>query len=49
MNASNLWLRPITYEAPDAYKDIVDMVDAAEQAGLPRNVVRLEPKICIKG
>lgn len=39
----------VAEEASDAYKDIVDVVDAAEQAGLPRKVARLEPKICLKG
>lgn len=41
--------RGVAEEAPDAYKDIVEVVDAADQAGLARKVARLEPRICIKG
>ncbi len=36
-------------EAPDAYKDVDEVVEAAHQAGLARKVARLEPLICIKG
>ena len=32
-----------------AYKDVGDVVRAAEGAGLARRVVRLEPIVCIKG
>jgi len=42
-------LRGIAEEAPGAYKDVDAVVDAAEQAGLARKVVRLEPLICVKG
>ncbi|MDP3842014.1 MAG: RtcB family protein [Oxalobacteraceae bacterium] len=41
--------RGVAEEAPDAYKDITEVVDAAHAAGLARKVVRLEPRICIKG
>ncbi|HEX2530106.1 MAG TPA: RtcB family protein [Burkholderiaceae bacterium] len=42
-------MRGVAEEAPDAYKDVMEVVDAADRAGLARKVVRLEPKICIKG
>lgn len=42
-------LRGIAEEAPGAYKDVDAVVDVAEQAGLARKVVRLEPLICVKG
>jgi tRNA-splicing ligase RtcB len=42
-------LRGIAEEAPGAYKDVSAVVDAAQEAGLARNVARLEPLICIKG
>ncbi len=41
--------RGIAEEAPDAYKDVDEVVGAADKAGLARIVARLEPKICIKG
>jgi tRNA-splicing ligase RtcB len=42
-------LRGIAEEAPGAYKDVVAVVDAADQAGLARKVARLQPLICVKG
>ena len=42
-------LRGIAEEAPDAYKDVTAVVDAADAAGLARKVARLEPLVCIKG
>jgi tRNA-splicing ligase RtcB (3'-phosphate/5'-hydroxy nucleic acid ligase) len=42
-------MRGIAEEAPGAYKDVSDVVDAADHAGLARNVARLEPVICVKG
>jgi len=42
-------LRGVAEEAPDAYKDVTAVVNAAEQAGLARRVARLRPLICIKG
>jgi len=41
--------RGLAEEAPGAYKDVTEVVVAAEQAGLARRVARLEPLICIKG
>ncbi|MGF7213013.1 RNA-splicing ligase RtcB [Skermanella aerolata] len=34
---------------PGAYKDVTQVVDAAEHAGLARKVARLRPLVCIKG
>jgi tRNA-splicing ligase RtcB len=42
-------MRGIAEEAPDAYKNVAAVVDAADAAGLARKVARLEPLICIKG
>jgi len=42
-------LRGVAEEAPGAYKDVNDVVRAADQAGLARLVAKLEPLICIKG
>ena len=42
-------LRGVAEEAPDAYKDVGAVVDAAQAAGLARKVARLEPVICVKG
>ena len=42
-------MRGVAEEAPDAYKDVSAVVDAAENAGLARKVVKLIPVICIKG
>ncbi len=42
-------LRGVAEEAPDAYKEIGAVVDAAQDAGLARKVARLEPMIVIKG
>ncbi|ADE14997.1 protein of unknown function UPF0027 [Nitrosococcus halophilus Nc 4] len=41
--------RGVAEEAPDAYKDVDAVVDAAHESGLARKVARLEPLICIKG
>lgn len=41
--------RGVAEEAPDAYKDVCVVVDAAHEAGLAHKVVRLEPLVCIKG
>ena len=41
--------RGVAEEAPGAYKDVVEVVEAAEKAGLARKVARLEPIICVKG
>ncbi len=42
-------MRGIAEEAPGAYKDVTEVVDAADRAGLARTVARLEPVICVKG
>ena len=39
----------IAEEAPGAYKDVSEVVDAAERAGLASKVARLEPLVCVKG
>jgi tRNA-splicing ligase RtcB (3'-phosphate/5'-hydroxy nucleic acid ligase) len=41
--------RGIAEEAPGAYKDVTEVVLAAEKAGLASRVARLRPLICIKG
>jgi tRNA-splicing ligase RtcB (3'-phosphate/5'-hydroxy nucleic acid ligase) len=42
-------MRGVAEEAPGAYKDVDQVVLAAERAGLARRVARLRPLICIKG
>jgi len=42
-------LRGVAEEAPGAYKDVSEVVDAADKAGLARKVARVEPLIVIKG
>jgi tRNA-splicing ligase RtcB len=42
-------MRGIAEEAPGAYKDVTEVVEAADRAGLARTVARLEPVVCIKG
>ncbi len=42
-------MRGIAEEAPGAYKDVGDVVDASDLAGLARKVARLEPLVCVKG
>jgi tRNA-splicing ligase RtcB len=41
--------RGLAEEAPGAYKDVTEVVLAAEQADLARRVARLEPLVCVKG
>lgn len=41
--------RGVAEEAPLAYKDVAEVVEAADRAGLARRVARLQPLICIKG
>jgi RNA-splicing ligase RtcB len=36
-------------EAPAAYKDIEEVAEATEHAGLARRVAELRPLVCIKG
>ena len=42
-------LRGVAEEAPGAYKDVSEVVDASERAGLARKVAQVRPLICIKG
>jgi tRNA-splicing ligase RtcB len=42
-------MRGIAEEAPGAYKDVAEVVDAADAAGLARKVARTEPLVCVKG
>jgi tRNA-splicing ligase RtcB len=42
-------MRGVAEEAPGAYKDVSEVVDAADHAGLASKVARLEPLVCIKG
>ncbi len=42
-------LRGVAEEAPGAYKDVSEVVDAADHAGLARKVAKLAPLLCIKG
>jgi len=42
-------MRGVAEEAPDAYKDIHAVVEAAHRSGLSRKVARLDPIVCIKG
>jgi len=41
--------RGVAEEAPDAYKDVDAVVEAAEKAGLAKRVAQLHPLVCIKG
>ncbi len=42
-------LRGIAEEAPQAYKDVSEVVQATHQAGLARKVAKLVPLVCVKG
>jgi tRNA-splicing ligase RtcB len=42
-------LRGVAEEAPDAYKDVSEVVLATEQAGLARRVAKLLPMVVVKG
>ncbi len=41
--------RGVAEEAPQAYKDVNAVVDAAEAAGLSLRVAKLKPIVCVKG
>lgn len=41
--------RTVAEEMPDAYKDVDDVVEAVQQAGLANMVARLKPSLVIKG
>ncbi len=42
-------IKGIAEEAPDAYKDVVDVVEVMHKAGITEKVVGLKPVVCIKG
>ena len=42
-------MRGIAEEAPGAYKDVSEVVEATHQAGLARKVAKLVPLVCVKG
>jgi tRNA-splicing ligase RtcB len=42
-------MRGVAEEAPGAYKDVAEVIEATAAAGLARKVARLSPKIVIKG
>jgi tRNA-splicing ligase RtcB (3'-phosphate/5'-hydroxy nucleic acid ligase) len=42
-------MRGVAEEAPNAYKDVAAVVDAAQAAGLAQKVAELQPLVCIKG
>lgn len=42
-------LRGVAEEAPGAYKDVTEVVNASERAGLARKVAKLVPIVCVKG
>jgi tRNA-splicing ligase RtcB len=42
-------LRGVAEEAPGAYKDVSEVVDATERAGLARKVAKLLPMVVVKG
>jgi len=42
-------LRGVAEEAPGAYKDVIEVVEATEKAGLARRVAKLLPMVTIKG
>ena len=41
--------RGVAEEAPGAYKDVTEVVDSADEAGLARKVAKVVPVICVKG
>lgn len=42
-------LRGVAEEAPGAYKDVTEVVNAADRAGLSKKVAKLAPMVCVKG
>ncbi len=42
-------MRGVAEEAPGAYKDVNEVAEATEKAGLARRVAFLVPRICVKG
>ena len=47
IRSPSLW--GIVEEAPGAYKDVSEVVDAADKTGLSKKVACLKPLICVKG
>ncbi len=41
--------RTITEEMPDAYKDVDEVVEAVQEAGLAKMVAKLRPRLVVKG
>jgi tRNA-splicing ligase RtcB len=41
--------RTVAEEMPDAYKDVDDVVQAIQDAGLANKVTTLSPRLVIKG
>ena len=39
----------VTEEAPESYKDVMDVVNTCECAGISRRIVRLRPIAVVKG
>ncbi|GMV86829.1 MAG: RNA-splicing ligase RtcB [Dehalococcoidia bacterium] len=42
-------MRGAAEEAPGAYKDVDDVAEATEKAGLARRVALVRPRVCVKG
>ena len=42
-------MRGVAEEAPGAYKDVSEVVNVTEHAGLATKVAKLVPLICVKG
>ncbi len=42
-------MRGVAEEAPGAYKNVTDVVEAADHAGLSKLVAKLDPIVCVKG
>jgi len=42
-------LGELSEETPEAYKDVDQVVEVVERAGLAAKVARLRPLVCVKG
>ncbi len=42
-------MRGVAEEAPQAYKDVAEVIEVTHQAGLAAKVAELRPLACIKG
>jgi tRNA-splicing ligase RtcB len=54
LQGKGIWVRAmskrtVAEEMPEAYKDVANVVDVVERAGLARKVARLEPLAVVKG